>query len=137
MKGDTLEVSKRDDEADIYKRWSQALASAVDPARSAASNANVQTAVIPAVAVPDGSLWQMFYDEKGELQDKPTLVESSTLFVGHEVLLELRNLWMRLSHVQFFTVTGLNRFLAKLTTTTADWNEWFPDKAERYTPPVH
>jgi len=137
LKGNALEISKRDEEGDIYKRWSQALASAVDPAKSAANNTGVQTAVLTAVVIPDGSLWQMFYDDKGNLQDKPKLVESSTLFVGHEVVLDPRNLWMKLSHVQFFTVSGLDRFLANLTPTTADWNEWFPDKAERYTPTVH
>jgi hypothetical protein len=132
-----LEVSRREDEADIYKRWSQALASAADPAKAAATNQNVQTVVIPAVVVPDGSLWEVFYDEIGNIQDEPKLVDETTFFVGHEVVLEPGNLWIKLSHVQFFTVAGLNRFLASLTPTTADWNEWFPDKAERYSPPVH
>jgi hypothetical protein len=136
-KGDALEISKREDEADIHKRWSQALASAVDPAKSAATNGTIQTAVIPAVVVPDGSLWQMFYDEKGDLQGEPEQVDSTTFFVGHEIELMPRNLWMKLSHVQFFTIAGLNKFLANLTTTTANWNEWFPDQTERYTPPIH
>jgi hypothetical protein len=137
QKGDELERSKREDEADIYKRWSQALASAVDPAKSAATNGSLKTAVIPIVVVPDGTLWQVFYDEKGDLQGEPMRTDSTTFFVGHEIELIPRNLWMKLSHVQFFTVAGLDKFLASLTTTTADWNEWFPEVTEQYAPPIH
>ncbi len=137
LKGGSLEVAKRDDETDIYKRWSQALASAVDPSKEALTDGVLETAVIPAVVVPDDSLWQVSFDENGNVQDKPKLVEMVSIFVGHEVVLKSKSLWMKLSHVDFFTISGLSRFLAHLMNTTADWNEWFPDCASRYEPPVH
>ena len=139
-KGNGLEV-KRDEETDIYKRWSQALASAVEMCVSAINLGSeqvmeIEPAVVPAVVVPDGTLWEMAYNEDGTLDGEPKETDATTVFVNHKVELVARNFWMRLSHVNFWTVSGLDRFLAGLHGSPANWDQWFPSRDYPYTPPV-
>ena len=131
----------RDLESEIYNRWTQALASANDLCKQAGlagsgQNAKVLTAILPIVVIPDGSLWVVDYDEKGNAAT-PCVSDSTTLFLNHEVVVQDRNNWMNLTHIHFLTLTGLRSFLATLQNPANTWNTWFSDVAKPHKPPVH
>jgi hypothetical protein len=138
-KGSKL-VPASDKESDVYGRWSQALASAGDLCKEAAfvggNTGKVhESIVLPAVIVPDGSLWTVEYNKDGTIFEGPKAAKSATFFVDHEITIVPKNLWTNLSHVHFFTLTGLREFLAPLNRFPS--TDWFPTSAERHQPPVH
>lgn len=127
-------------ESEIYSRWTQALSSADELCKAAGLVAENQTKVIstlilPLVIVPDGSLWTVEYGNDGAIASGPLAVPSATMFVNHEVVVRPKNNWMNLTHVHFFTFSGLRRFLAELH--TGPWSDWFPASATQHQPPVH
>ena len=127
-------------ESDVYGRWSQAVASAGDLCREAASvGANSgkihSTIILPAVVVPDGSLWTVEYNKDGVIIDGPMIANVATFFVNHEITIVPKNLWTNLSHVHFFTLTGLREFLTPLNRIPPI--DWFPNTAQRHQPLVH
>jgi hypothetical protein len=128
-------------DSDIYGRWAQALASADELCKEAIAATDhlqrqVCTVVLPVVVVPDGTLWMAEYREDGTMTG-PVQSDSTTLFVNHEIVVVPRNHWMKLGHVHFFTLKGLEGFMMTLTAKGASWEEWFPSSAEHYAPPVH
>lgn len=128
-------------ESEIYNRWTQALSSADELCKKAALVAEnntrvISTLVLPLVVVPDGSLWIAEYGTDGAIISGPAAVPSATLFVNHEVVVRPQNNWMNLTHVHFFTFSGLRRFLAELH-TAGSWSDWFPSSATEHKPPVH
>jgi hypothetical protein len=115
-------------ESGIYDRWSQALASAKDLcAESLYSGQNEGnphlSVVLPGVVVPDGTLWEARYDRDGE-SAAPEAVEATTVFVNHEIEVKKSNNWTNLSHVHFWTLSGLKHFLDSLRKEGA-WDVWF------------
>jgi hypothetical protein len=129
-------------EADIYQRWSQALASADELGKNAAEEISGghpttwSTAVLPLVVVPDKTLWTVAYDNYGRIKTPPEPADEVTFFVNHEVIVTPNNHWMNLSHVHFLTLTGLHQFLAKLDAPGA-WTDLFPSSAEQHQVPMH
>lgn len=127
-------------ESEIYGRWTQALSSADELCKNAGlvAESNTKTIfslVLPAVVVPDGSLWIVEYGNEGAVTSGPAAVASTTVFVNHEIVVRPRNNWMNLSHVHFFTFSALRRFLGELHTDS--WSDWFPSSAAEHQPPVH
>lgn len=109
--------SERVGDGEIYSRWSQALASSHDLLAWAfwkgTNNAGSpwRAAVLPAVVVPDGSLWQVNYDDAGEIVGEPTSVKSSELFVNYRIDARVD---YTISHLHFFTLAGLRAFLSEM-----------------------
>jgi hypothetical protein len=129
-------------ESEIYNRWAQALASAHELCREALSDGDQKqlpacAVVLPAVVVPDGTLWTVEYDGEGSFGSGPVETPSTTFFVNHEVVVVPKNCWMNLSHVHFLTVRGLRDFVEDLRRPENSWEQWFPANAERYRPKVH
>lgn len=134
-------TQSRDLESEIYNRWTQALASANDLCKQSGlagsgQNTKVLTAILPIVVIPDGSLWVVDYDNMGNAAT-PCAADTTTLFLNHEVVVHERNNWMNLTHIHFFTLTGLRLFLATLQNPANTWNTWFSDVAKPHKPPVH
>jgi hypothetical protein len=126
---------------DIYKGWTQALASADQLCKDAIVATDHQqrqicTVVLPVVVVPDGTLWTAEYTKDGIVRS-PEQSDSTTLFLNHEIVVVPHNYWITLGHVHFFTLKGLEAFVSTLTARGNSWEDWFPDTAERYAPPVH
>jgi hypothetical protein len=133
-------VQASDKESDIFGRWSQALASSADLCREAAwageSSEKVHdTLIIPAVVVPDGSLWTVEYNSDGTVREEPKMAQATTIFVNHEITIVPRNLWINLSHVHFFTLAGVRDFLR--SDGRFPQTDWFPATAESHQPQVH
>ena len=135
-------VPARDGESEIYDKWSQALASANDPCLSAMHAAKngqdkVRTVVLPGVVVPDNTLWSVQYDREGRFGSGPIQTNAVSLFLNHEIELGAKDVHVSLSHVEFWTVSGLRKFLADLVKPGATWDEWYPSKGEVRTRRVH
>lgn len=130
----------RTQDADIYDKWAQALASSIELAESACSLAKrfsvlqFFTAVLPVVVVPDDLLWRLVYDESGLVATDPTQVNQCELFVGREIDVggpKQTPLFHRFtfSHVHFFTLSGFGSFLSKMAINEHAWTKLFTDKA--------
>lgn len=102
-------------DSEIYDKWVQALASgdglAIIPSGKP-SNSREWRVVLPIVVVPDGTLWQVDYDDKGTMSKEPYQVNSSQYYVGHEYAIQLGTRTFRYlaSHVEFKTFTGLSEY---------------------------
>jgi hypothetical protein len=127
---ETLEATS---ESDVYDKWSQAVSSAVELARSACAYARdtakgaALTAIVPAVVVPEDRLWQVVYDDNGSLSCDPAPVSECSLYVGREIDLDSSDSVqpLRLSHVHFFTLGGFSKFLSRTGSNQAEWANLF------------
>jgi hypothetical protein len=125
----TIPVAVTD--ADIYDRWSQALASAIDLARKACDlskefqSPHVFSAILPVVVVSNDALWAVTYDDKGEMLDQPRSVEHCELYVGRSMTLNQEPKAFRhqftFSHIDFFTLSGFDSFLDRMVTNDKAW----------------
>lgn len=130
-------------DTELYEKWSQALASAVDLVDTAGRDAAVSTDqhvftfVLPVVVLPDEALWKIEYDINGKIIEGPEPATEIEFFVAHKasppVELGDSNIPYVFSHLHFVTLTGFSSFLLRITSNEAT----FPDqilataKAER------
>jgi hypothetical protein len=121
---------------EIYKGWSQALASAdelCDRALQARKpgHRGVNSLTLPVVVVPDGTLWSMDYDWNAVNTSGPVAADEVQYFVNHKVALKISafRATIRLSHIHFFTLKGLKLFLGSIMQPGGSWKEWFPENA--------
>jgi hypothetical protein len=126
-----LQLKKKDGkymrtrDTEIYEKWSQALASAVDLVDAAgrnattAANQHIFTFVIPVVVLPDDTLWKVEYDIKGKIIQDPQLSNEIEFFVGHKAFppIDLGDSSEPyvFSHLHFVTFTGFAALLLKMT----------------------
>jgi len=121
-------VSARDSE--LYEKWFQALASAVDLVAGAMRYAerfdrpHVYTLILPIVVLPNDTLWRAEYSDDGELLKDPEKTDECELFVGRQIAppIELGDFVdsYTFSHLHFFTAEGFTQFLLKVT-RDHDW----------------
>jgi hypothetical protein len=130
-------------DTELYEKWSQALASAVDLVNTAGRDAaasteqHVFTFVLPVVVLPDEALWKIEYDINGKITGGPEPATEIEFFVAHKasppVELGDSNIPYVFSHLHFVTLTGFSTFLLRIMRNEAT----FPDqilaiaKAER------
>ena len=133
--GKSLLKPGRQKDSEIYEGWSQALASAhelvVEAVRKGAPMDMCNFgAVFPWLLVPDGTLWQVSFDHDGKM-GKPELVNYCRFFVGHHYELEHATEKICLTHIEFMTVTGMQKMLGDLKDIAHDWDDWIPQKIRR------
>ncbi len=124
-------IKMRSNDGEIHDRWAQAIASSHDLIHVASKTGSaVCSAIVPCVVVPDGSLWQTEYDEKGSLSGGPKSVDECAFFVGHKYQIEPeeRHQPVVLSHLHFVTLSGLDKLLKSLAPSQVDWDRWIPDE---------
>jgi len=126
-----LQLKKKDGrysrtrDTEIYEKWSQALASAVDLVDAAGRNATVATNqhvftfVLPVVVLPDGSLWKVEYDVNGKIIQGPQRSNEVEFFVAHKAsppveLCDSAEPYV-FSHLHFATLTGFAGLLIRIT----------------------
>ncbi len=112
-------------DVEIYEKWSQALASAVDLVHTAgrnataATNQHVFTFVVPVVVLPDDSLWKIEYDVNGKIVGHPQPANEVDFFVAHEASPSIEPGDLRqpyvFSHLHFLTLTGFAALLLRIT----------------------
>lgn len=119
-------------DSEIYDKWSQALASAVDLVRDARRYAfrfdllHVFSILLPAVVVPDDVLWQIEYDINGRPVGDPVKTDECEFYVAREAAppgdLGDSTEPYTFSHLHFLTMTGFGLFLLKIT-GDEDWRK--------------
>lgn len=121
-------VLTADGDEDIYKKWSQALASAVDLASQARVSAFPTervwcSLILPVVVVPDNTLWKLQYAYNGAIESDPTLEDECEYFVGRRMLTDWEFV---VSHVHFVTMKGLRLLLSRIWMRSDVWSSYFP-----------
>lgn len=125
-------------DSDIYDKWAQALSSAVDLvklapwlSRNLGLNKPAFCAILPIVVVPDKTLWEVVYDDNGQITSAPKQVSDCTLYVARAIEVEWSSLGQTFSfsHIHFFTLTGFSSFLSKMTSNAQPWDALFTTNA--------
>jgi hypothetical protein len=117
-------------DAEIYDKWSQALASGVDLVYAAGRYAtlsdhhHVFTLVLPVVVLPDDSLWKIEYDINGKVLAEPQRVDECEFYVARSMLAaeeagDSTDPYV-FSHLHFVTLRGFGGFLQRIT-RDEDW----------------
>ena len=127
-------------DADVYDRWSQAIASCQGLAQAACAHHDPEggrlthrvTFVLPAVIVPDGLLWQAAYGDDGSLPKGAESVEECTFYVGRQFDIDGIGQLRRfpVSHIHFFTLPGFDKFVNELVDDQQKWFNIFHPSAE-------
>jgi hypothetical protein len=122
---------KTDVQPDIYDRWSQALASAVEMASDARFFApqyktrDYFSLVLPIVVVPDGTLWAAEYNSDGTISKDPVQVDTCEFFVEREIGL-VPTFKFTITHIQFMTLKGFADLLSSFLSGRRKWDRVFP-----------
>lgn len=110
-------------DTDIYDKWSQALASAVDLTIHSCDLARIfgQQHIFSLIVVPNSVLWTVYYDFNGNIKEEPSQTNSCEFFVGREITFGGPGFRQRFSfsHVHFFTLSGFADFLVDITRAMA------------------
>jgi hypothetical protein len=126
----------RSNDSEIYDRWAQAIASAYDLVREAASKPTTLStvqygAVFPWLVIPDEALWRANYDASGALVDDPEPVDRCRFYIAHSIQLEPKHEHQPicLSHIEFATLKGFREFLR--SHNPPDWDKWIPPEVRK------
>lgn len=119
--------------SEIYDRWSQALASAVELANAACTSACFRSPVsrsiiLPIVVIPNDSLWNVSYDEGGLIQGDPIKVDASEFFIERRIGLGSEPFVF--THIHFVTLRGFENLVSRFLTHHRKWDWVFPAGAE-------
>ncbi len=114
-------------DAEIYEKWGQSLASAVDlvtrigdEAIAGGAGLPIFTTVVPLVVVPNGRLWAVNYDTNGQQLGEPQQVDRASCYVGKSYRLSVsRPGGLTLSHLEIVTFGGLFKFIESKLRDTA------------------
>ena len=104
------------DDEDVFNKWSQALNSVYGMLRDVISRQTpeqwINLIFLPIVVVPDGTLWQVRYEETGNTVGVPALCEHIPYWLGQEYEISLvdRSGEYKISELHFFTKSGLIDF---------------------------
>ena len=76
-------------DAEVFDKWSQALASTHDLADDAANEGErhkgvFMSLIVPIVIVPDGTLWQVQYANNGKRTGPPQRTDQCSFFIGRD-----------------------------------------------------
>jgi hypothetical protein len=116
-------------DAEVFDKWSQALASASHLVYEAAvegkkRNDLVISLVLPVLVVPDGMLWQTNYAANGTKNDDPVKTDRCSFFVDQNYVegfpLDVN---LTISHIEFVTLSGLEELMKGIFESN---NLWFP-----------
>ena len=115
-------------DADVFDKWSQALASAHDLADDAAeegelTETEVFSLILPIVMVPDGTLWRVDYSADGSRCSDPKQIDRCSFYVGHtyEAGGRVRGTMLVLSHLEFVTLSGIEKLAGGLLPRNNSW----------------
>jgi len=126
-------------DSDLFDKWTQVEASCVELLKKAwfSVNPNIRkcrSIILPLVAVPDGSLWMVGYNSKGEIHSGPKQIEECEFFIGKELDAAVQP--FRLSHLHFVTLKGFAQLLRRFGTLANpfEWERYFPNASPVYSP---
>lgn len=108
-------------DSEVYEKWGQAIASCSELIRQAAKlNEDVSSpwknsAILPVLVVPDGTLWVANYAEGGARQEGPMLTDRAVYYIdSKQVIKDTAIPVFTISHLHIVTKTGLVTLLGNL-----------------------
>ncbi|MGF6292508.1 hypothetical protein QFZ98_004369 [Paraburkholderia youngii] len=116
-------------DAETHDKWSQAIASAYDMARSIAKQLSAQVkthlknAILPVLVVSNETLWVVDYDATGGVSVGPQRVHETQLYVGRGNKLNGHD--FAISHLHICTEEGLRQLLLRISSDDAWWKAVF------------
>lgn len=116
-------------DAEVFNKWSQALASAADLADDATEkgeqrNGAFLSLILPVLVVPDGTLWRANYESNGARIDDPVQTDRCSFFVGQYYSPGFLNgTSLTVSDLEFVTLSGLETLMKDILLPN---NSWFP-----------
>jgi hypothetical protein len=118
-------------DADVFDKWSQALASAEELVSRSYWQKFEQRGclcgILAIVVVPDSRLWRVLYDDNGGVKEQPHLVDRCSLFVGRTYSMEkISGPSYDISHMEIVTLTGLRNILTNIVDTNLRASNFFP-----------
>lgn len=120
---------------EVFDKWAQCLASAdelvcLSAGEGADDSPNISyVAVLPIVVVPDGRLWVAEYSADAQLKGPPIQKDQCSLFVNQAYDMEFNGPTMRLSHVEFVTMSGLRALVCDALKSREAMETIFPHEA--------
>ena len=106
-------------DSEVFEKWGQAIASSNQLIKRAASlNRSMQkplqnSAVLPVLVVPDGTLWVVNYSGLGD-RTEPAQAQEAKYFIGStQTIDEGQSVTFILSHLHIVTKTGLEKLLLR------------------------
>ncbi len=115
-------------DSDVFEKWSQALASAQELADESTEEGQAKRSVfisliLPILVVPDGTLWKVEYDEKGNRTCDPVRVDRCSFYTGRDYWAgsQLQGTTLTISHLEFVTLSGLDRLAASIMNGQKCW----------------
>lgn len=104
-------------DSEVFEKWGQAIASSNQLIKRAASlnnsleNPLQNSAVLPVLVVPDGTLWVVNYNGLGN-HSEPAQVQEVKYFIGSTQMIDAsQSATFILSHLHIVTKTGLKDLL--------------------------
>lgn len=102
----------------VFEKISQAINSAeglISQAHYLETDCPVHTLICPVLVVPDGTLWQVKYDDNGSRLGPAEQVEQVPYFVGKEWTVgDLHRITYTLSHLEIVTFSGIAGLIGRL-----------------------
>jgi hypothetical protein len=121
-------------DAEVYEKWTQALASAaalVDDAWLGFERSTTRTLdsiVLPALVVPDATLWAADYKDDGTQVSTPHQIDQTTLYMGREYR-GPASLKYLVTHLHILTKSQVRPFLDRVSSDNSFWKALFPKVA--------
>lgn len=117
-------------DADIYKQWSQALASADELIWEGARDESgpqsiVHSATLPCLIIPDNTLWTVDYDCQGN-RAEPIEATNCEFYLGKPSFKRDEPAKFTITHLHIFTIGGLRNFLVQKIGDGDYWYDHFP-----------
>ena len=117
-------------DAEVFEKWSQALASAHDLADEATEdgerhNSTFISLILPILVIPDGTLWKVDYSANGSRSSDPVKVNRCSFFIGRNYVAgnRMQGTSLTISHLEFVTLSGLEDLTKNMLQPD---NSWFP-----------
>lgn len=113
-------------DAEVFEKWSQALASAHELTRLATEGSAltpILAFVLPILVLPDGTLWQTDFNTNGDIVKPPFQTNRCSVFVN-----AYYETGFTASHLEIVTLSGLSALLAPML---RQGNKWFTDELIR------
>ncbi len=122
------------DDAEVFDRWSQAVASAYGLISAANSYFWDDDAdlcaywIVPVLVVPKGTLWVADYDGKGSLQGTPKRADEVEIYLDHSSWQKGQTFSYTISHLHFVTPEGLLKLVDRIVTNVHFRKQILPEK---------
>lgn len=121
-------------DAEVYEKWSQALASASELVDDAVRHYKTSdqsvcvTLVLPVLVVSDNTLWVADYSDEGELQSDPRQIDEALLYVAKEYRKPMSVAYTA-THLHICTKSAVLALLGRVLNDATFWEQAFPHEA--------